>query len=96
MYVNKQFDDLIFNADKRIINQSDRMILRAYAHYSDMNGKSSFPSRKTVADLAKVSKTTVRRRVKHLEALGMLKCVGTSYLETKSYEINIEYLKKCQ
>ena len=27
MYSNKKFDDLIFNADRRIINQSDRMIL---------------------------------------------------------------------
>jgi len=96
MYVNKQFEDLIFNADKRIINQSDRMILRAYSHHSSAEGKNTYPSYSTIADKAKVSKDTVKRRVKLLVGLELLQFRGISEYETNIYDININYLKKCQ
>ena len=96
MYNNKKFEDLIFNADRRIINQSDRMILRAYAHYSDSKGRSTYPSFQTVADKAKISRDTVRRRVKRLAELELLQFRGISEYETNIYDININYLKKCQ
>ena len=96
MYSNKKFDELIFNADRRIINQSDRMILRAYAHYSDSEGKSTYPSFQTVADKAKLSRDTVRRRVKRLADLELLQFQGISEYETKKYDLNIDYLEKCQ
>ena len=96
MYVNKKFDDLIFNADRRIVNQSDRMILRAYAHYSDSKGRSTYPSFQTVADKAKISRDTVRRRVKRLADLELLQFRGISEYETNKYDLNIPYLEKCQ
>jgi len=96
MYSNKKFDDLIFNADRRIINQSDRMILRAYAHYSDSKGRSTYPSFQTVADKAKISRDTVRRRVKRLANLELLQFRGISEYETNKYDLNIAYLEKCQ
>ena len=96
MYSNKKFDELIFNADRRIINQSDRMILRAYAHYSDSEGKSTYPSFQTVADKAKLSRDTVRRRVKRLADLELLQFQGISEYETNKYDLNIDYLEKCQ
>ena len=96
MLSNKKFDDLIFNADRRIINQSDRMILRAYAHYSDSKGISTYPSFQTVADKAKISRDTVRRRVKRLADLELLQFRGISEYETNKYDLNIDYLEKCQ
>lgn len=96
MYNNKKFDDLIFNADRRIINQSDRMILRAYAHYSDSKGRSTYPSFQTVADKAKISRDTVRKRVKRLADLELLQFRGISEYETNKYDLNIAYLEKCQ